>query len=623
MPWDPWPRINRIELARYVTPESATWLRIGINRFDLEDNRQKVIEALYEALLAKNIRYVPEKYHPADNEQIIRTPSEILDHTREGTCLDLATLFCGLCLANELLPILIVLKDHALAAVSLVKGRREWDAYGGMRSHFEDGPVTDVALIRTLVDTGAYIAVECTGFAQSDKLGTYSHLPEGNGRVDGVLPFKRAITAGHEQLVQANRPFQFALEIAVAHEFWRVHPFPLISIYEIFGRSQTLVSREIKTEEFRALVRNRVRNFKGRDFIFRAIDKFLKDPTFPSGYIVVKGEPGIGKTAIISRLVQTRNYVHHFNIPTQNIRSPRDFLGNICAQLITRYDLDYNVLPQEAKENSLFLSKLLAEARIKMENEPLVVLVDALDEADGMPNDPQANRLFLPPHLPDGVFFIVTARLEEDLRLSVDRRQDIYLDDKSQENLTDIIAYVTDFIEMHSEDLSPRLIEWEIDAKGFASTLTERSEGNFMYLVYVLEDILRGRITKKTVDDIRHLPAGLKDYYMRHWNMMKASVPNEFEGRDQKIVCLLATVREPVSVDQLEEWTDLPRAYISNVISAWLQFLDEHRSASNDTVYRVYHASFQDFLQVKIGLKPYHALIVRKALAKIPGLADI
>lgn len=623
MSWDPWPRINRIELARYVTPEAANWLQIDLNRFDAENNRQKIVEGVYRALTEKQIRYVPEKYHPTENEQIIRTPNEIVNSPREGTCLDLATLFCGLCLANELLPILIILKDHALAAVSLVRGRREWDAYGGVRAVFDEGPVTDVSYIRKLLDDGEYIPLECTGFAQSDRIATYSNLPEGVGRVNGLLPFERAISAGREQLALIERPLQFALEIAVAHESWRVQPLPLVSIYDLFTQSHTPISREIKNEEFQAVVRNRVRNFMGREFVFRAIDDLLKDPKFPSGYIVVRGEPGIGKTAILSKLVQVRRYVHHFNIAPQNIRSARDFLGNVCAQLIMRYGLGYSSLPEDAKSNSGFLSRLLTEVRSKVPNEPLVVLVDALDEADAMRQDPHANRLFLPRSLPDGVFFIVTTRLEDDSRLSVDHREDIYLDDNSQDNLKDITNYVADFIQLNSKEMSPRLTGWTVDEKDFTAILTERSEGNFMYLVYVLDDILRGRITKDTIGDIRKLPTGLKDYYMRHWGMMKASAPTNFEEHDQKIICLLATVREPVSVDQLQEWTSIPRTYIVQVITAWLQFLNEHDSGPGDALYRVYHASFQDFLQEKIGLKPYHNLIAQKALDKIPGLSSI
>src|SRR5262249_61950146 len=125
--------------------------------------------------------------------------------------------------------------------------------------------------------------------------------------------------------------------------------------------------------DFERLVNERTRNFVGRDFIFSAVDALLGDPQFPSGYILIRGEPGIGKTALVSQLVKTRGYVHHFNIAPQNIRSTRAFLENVCTQLIVRYQLDHPALPPEASKDSAFLGQLLTEAAEKSGDAPVVV----------------------------------------------------------------------------------------------------------------------------------------------------------------------------------------------------------------------------------------------------------
>jgi serine/threonine-protein kinase len=96
----------------------------------------------------------------------------------------------------------------------------------------------------------------------------------------------------------------------------------------------------------------------------------------------------------MGELVNRHGYVHHFNIGQQDIRSPQAFLSNICAQLIVRYRLNYPVLPPDAAKNSEFLSQLLTEAAAQPQNVPLVVLVDALDEAEDSGLAPQANRLY-------------------------------------------------------------------------------------------------------------------------------------------------------------------------------------------------------------------------------------
>ena len=388
-------------------------------------------------------------------------------------------------------------------------------------------------------------------------------------------------------------------------------------LYERFARAP--LASHIRVREFQTLVNERTRDFVGREFIFTAIERMLGNPNFPSGYIVIRGEPGIGKTSLLGKLVKDKGYVHHFNISTQNIRMTRDFLTNTCAQLICRYELDYVVLPPEAKESSGFLSRLLAEVVDKYPNQPVVVLVDALDEAEDLGLPPTVNRLDLPAPLPDGVFFIVTTREQADERLAVDRRQDIYLRDDDPKNLDDVQDYIQNFIAAHREQMAARLQQWGVTEDEFIAVITEKSQGNFMYLVHVLGDIRDGKLDTTNVDNIRDLPQGLRDYYKRHWRLMKVQDAERFERYYEPVVCMLATVREPVSVAQLEEWTKLPPLRILEVVRAWREFLHEDNPGQDQPHYRVYHNSFQDFLKEEVGLTPYHSTIAQIALNKILG----
>src|SRR6266567_2971172 len=123
MEWDSWSRKDYLSLARYVTPEAIRWLPLDVNRFDLVGGdhqvRYQLIETIYNDLLTRRIYYDPSIYDPSSFRQTICTPAEILEERQQVACLDLAILFCGLCLGNNLLSTIIVLKDHALAAVSL------------------------------------------------------------------------------------------------------------------------------------------------------------------------------------------------------------------------------------------------------------------------------------------------------------------------------------------------------------------------------------------------------------------------------------------------------------------------------------------------------------------------
>jgi hypothetical protein len=374
--WPKWSRVDDRGLARFVTPQSNRWLPIPISRFDVnnEPDRQLIVaKAIYQALTERNIRYALEEYHPSQALQAIRTPPEIIEAPREGTCLDLAALFCGLCLSYELFPIIIVIEEHALAAFSLTHNSRDWNGYRPGRGLFNSEPLEDPKPLRELIDNGEFLAVECTGFAHSNALGKAGiDKPECFSRANGVLTFDQAVNVGRQQLDRQKNPFRFALDIAVAHYGWRIDPHPLeplpgamiANFFRLLSAAPAPLSRHLKILDFERPVEERTKNFVGRDFIFKLIDSFLNNSEFTSGYVLIRGEPGIGKTALLSQLVKTRGYVHHFNIAPQNIRSTRIFLENVCAQLIVRYELDYTALPPEAGQDSAFLGQLLDEAAL-------------------------------------------------------------------------------------------------------------------------------------------------------------------------------------------------------------------------------------------------------------------
>jgi hypothetical protein len=390
-------------------------------------------------------------------------------------------------------------------------------------------------------------------------------------------------------------------------------------LFQMFLVAPTPLRDRIRVQEFRSLITERVRSIVGREFVRTAVRDLLMSPSFPSGYILIRGEPGIGKTSIMCALANEGGYLHHFNIEPQNIRSSRSFLENICAQLVVRHKLNHPTLPPSAGENSAFLSQLLAEAAATADK-PIVILVDAIDEAES--DSDNANRLYLPPTLPDHVYFIVSSREQADYRLFVDRREDIYLRDDDPENLTDVRLFIADFLERNANAMRGRVESWGITVDAFVDELVERSQGNFMYLVHVLNDIRDGRLTRKTIESISALPRGLQAYYQRNWRAMRAQDRARFEQIFEPVLRLLATVREPVSLDYLQDLTRLDSARIREVIESWQQFLNPVEE-EGELRYRIYHLSFQNFLAEEgMGLKPYHQRIAMRALEKIPGFLD-
>jgi hypothetical protein len=393
------------------------------------------------------------------------------------------------------------------------------------------------------------------------------------------------------------------------------------TVFQTFSEDKRPVASFVRASQFRSLVDSRARNFVGREFVFDRIDRVVSGAEFPSGYLRIRGEPGIGKTAIMSVLVLRSSYVHHFNIAPANVRSPQQFLENVCAQLIVRYGLDYQTLPPQAGDDSGFLSQLLAEAADRVRESgglPVVVVVDALDEAEDTGLAPAANRLYLPPVLPDGVFFIVTTREKTDYRLNVDNVADLWLRDGDAANERDVARYIEGFIAAEAPAMRERIEAWSLTAEEFVREVTGLSEGNFMYLVYLLRDIAAGRLSRETVATVDGLPRGLNGYYKRHWRDMKDADPGRFESRQRPVLCFLAIGRTEVSVEQLVEWTGLAPGEVRDVIGQWREFLntDQDRAPYQ---YRLYHRSFAEFLDAEEDLRWYHGRIVAAELAKIPG----
>ena len=134
-------------------------------------------------------------------------------------------------------------------------------------------------------------------------------------------------------------------------------------------------------DAFDTFISSRAEGFLGRQFVFEELDAFIAQPE--SGYFIILGEPGIGKSALMAHLVKRRGYIHHFNIALQVINKPKQFLSSVCAQLIALFELDSSAVPNDAYESGVFLNQLLAKVSKKLKrDERLVIAIDALDEVD-------------------------------------------------------------------------------------------------------------------------------------------------------------------------------------------------------------------------------------------------
>lgn len=228
-----WSQFDKFQLAEFVIPEIPDDFQLAdqVNQVELlKWDKRKLVEEIYHTLKGKNIKYDLELFNSEPNTQRIRTYKEILENPKTGTCLDLAVLFCGICLAYNLLPLLIVVEGHAFAAVSMNWERRDYLDLGKREEEiqlFREEPLSNSQQLQQLIDGGDFLPIECTGFASS-QFTLPDDKPEGIGRDDeGFLSFERAIAAGKEQIGTPGRELRFAVDVTIAHEYWKKKPLNL------------------------------------------------------------------------------------------------------------------------------------------------------------------------------------------------------------------------------------------------------------------------------------------------------------------------------------------------------------------------------------------------------------
>ncbi|MFF1376229.1 hypothetical protein [Streptomyces sp. NPDC058308] len=346
------------------------------------------------------------------------------------------------------------------------------------------------------------------------------------------------------------------------------------------------------------LIDDKTAGFLGREYVFDAIDAFVA--TARRGYFRLEGDPGDGKTAIIAEYVRRTGCVAHFNVRSQGIVGARQFVGNLGAQLRAKYGIGAPADLGDTSRYGELVGRMLTDARAALPGElPLIVAVDALDEAEAeaaRPGEPGAvNVLYLPPVLPEGVYFVVSSRRAE-VPLRIETAAVRYdLAEHLSATMVDIRAllYRTGST---SPALVARLAEQHIPLDRFVDVLAAKSEGNFMYLRHVLPELSDGLYRGL---DIQQLPHGLENYYESHWRLMGMTARPSPRTKVW-VMYVLCELTAPVSTALLtkvmgEVNPEADAIAVQEVLTEWRQFLRRERTPDGPR-HSIYHSSFRDFL---------------------------
>ena len=355
----------------------------------------------------------------------------------------------------------------------------------------------------------------------------------------------------------------------------------------------------------------------GREGRLAEIGRWLNDD--PNGGVyLVQGEPGIGKTGLMTKLVSSHDQcMRHFLRRGRSTGTPTNCLKNLIAQLLTQFsshltnvdfpsqsELDQQSLPQ-LQSTWFRLLQSVADQRSSQDRR-VIVAIDALDELQWTGRLHDEHPLGFLDTLPPGIACVVSSRVSDETSRGSRYRLPFQSNPETRyeigRNDPDHQAAVETYVEKRLAEtrISDPLKHAGLTRDRFQAELIERAEFNFMYLHHVFREIVDqgksdGSAHSMASLDLRRLPKGLTDYYRDHWERL-------WEHQDRNLQTLSVLVCLTNSEGQ--EWTTShlssvigisPEELMTLLYDRWEPFLDRISLQQGSLAF--YHRSYRDFLQ--------------------------
>jgi hypothetical protein len=351
--------------------------------------------------------------------------------------------------------------------------------------------------------------------------------------------------------------------------------------------------------------------FEGRRELIGEIDARISSQD--RGYVVIRGEAGVGKSALAAHLVWNRPCVYHFTRLDGGARLPVEARKSLAAQLIGGWGLADRFTPDDvfpaAAQRPDWLAKVIRAAAGERDRhcagQPLVLVVDGLDEAEAdLPGMDTGVPLGLPAPqaLPGGVFIIATSRYGLPLAALRDPARVGWsqITVEGPQNLNDMRTYLDTAVAGPNpdRDLLQALDRHRAPAGAFVNTLMNRCHGVWIYLRYVLDEIRSG---DRRPDDVASLPDRLRGYYLLQIDRWTRD-EQQWRQLRRPVLAVLAALQRPATAVELAEIISASSERVMvDQVGSWLDgparaFLDVSRTVDRRRTYRVRHQSLRDLL---------------------------
>ena len=353
--------------------------------------------------------------------------------------------------------------------------------------------------------------------------------------------------------------------------------------------------------DFTPFMIEKLKGFIGREWLFREIDEWCSNE--PPAALLIVGEPGIGKSAIIAALVyrnlkdQVLAY-HCCRTETPATLEPARFVRSLASMLASQLK-EYATMIEGASIGDLlrrsdpvsaFEAAILAPLhRIRQPEKPrYYLLIDGLDEALTRAPPPTivdvlSTRI---DGLPSWLRMIATTRNDPGVLRQLRGLRAHVLSAQDPRNQDDVRRFVR--YRLRKPILCAKAKESQKIFASLENDLLRASAGNFLFVKTALDAIQVGQLS---FEHLENLPPGLSSLYDIFFRRLFADSGEDFD-LSRKVLETVAAAREPLTREQIAAATDLdPEEELPPILSRLASFVPPSQGR-----YALFHKSLFDWL---------------------------
>ncbi len=363
------------------------------------------------------------------------------------------------------------------------------------------------------------------------------------------------------------------------------------------GGYATLFS-QLHPMDFGQEVSRLTRQFVGRQWLFDQIDEWLTRDD--NRLFLVTGDPGIGKSALMAALIHRHPSVRAYHFCVADLADsldPSRFVKSLAAQLATQL-VSYRSaveaiapdMTREADPGSLFRRLVADPLRVETLNDPLIIVVDALDESLGYVGRNIARviaeRL---DDLPPAVRVVVSSRQNADVLDLFSAYSPRPIDGMGEHNLRDAESFVRSRLNKPTLVNVVRRVEMPVEV--VANAILAKCAGNFLYIRHALEALRVGLIDPRLPDAF---PDGLIGIYQSFFRRVFSD--SEDYGTVRPLLDVIVASREPLKAAQIGAFVNLDPFDVEQALQRLSDFFPPR-----DGRYQAFHKSISDWLTGTVG----------------------